>query len=570
MFQIRQYDVDASAPPITDDELRRRWAQFHHNIRMVAASRWRQVVGRLLGDDTWRYRAARLVGRPVLRVVRRVRGTRKKPPISLVETVEPDESYFPINYRPHLLERPVRSLEAQRDSGATVLRIDESSASPREVINRLNEELAAVTTTWVILADVADTLGDAVFASEVLATHAEDDADVVFADEFFASPHQPTLKSPAVGYHTLLSYNAVGRPALVRTRRLRDLGGFDAEAGWAFEHDVYLRLHEAGAVFQHVPLLVIGGRPAFAATREHLDGDTVAVVEHAIARRGWRGTVTPGDLPGTTRWRLEVPTPAPSIDILIPTRDRIDLVRRCVDSIRDLTTYPNYRIVILDNDSAEPASLAYFDDEGFPVVKCPGPFNYAHIVNRGVAAATAEYVVTLNNDTIIVTPDWLERLVALASLDDVGFVGACLLDQDGRREHEGIVITPYPQHLRTDSNYPVTNPYTVSVRDVAAVTGAVQMVRRTWWNELGGMDEDLAVVMNDVDICLRSLVAGRAVVFDPDVRLYHHVSSSRGSLDPLVDRNRFIRRWDIFGTFRDPYFPESLLLLGETMYYRFR
>ena len=109
-----------------------------------------------------------------------------------------------------------------------------------------------------------------------------------------------------------------------------------------------------------------------------------------------------------------------------------------------------------------------------------------------------------------------------------------------------------------------------ATRDVAAVTGAVQMVERAWWNELGGMDEQLKVVMNDVDICLRSHVSGRYVVYTPDVQLYHHVSSSRGSLDPLDDRNRFIRRWDIFGTFSDPYFPESLLLLGETMYYRFR
>ena len=570
MFQIRQYDVDVSAPPITDEELRRRWGQFHANIRMVSASRWRQTIGRLLGDETWRYRVARLVGRPLLRLVRRVRGTPKKPPTTIVETIEPDEAYFPINYRPHLLERPVRSLEAQRDSRTTVLRIDESAPDAHAAVEQLNRDLAAVRTTWVILADQADAPGDAIFAAEALVSVAEPDADVVFADEFWPSAHQPSLKSPAIGYHTLLSYNCVGRPAILRTARLREVGGFDVTAGWAAEHDLFLRLHEAGAVFQHLPQLVIGGRPPFTARREHLDADTVAVVARALERRGWSGTVVPGDLPGTTRWRTTVPQPAPSIDILIPTRDRVDLVRRCVDSIREQTTYPNYRIVILDNDSVQPESLAYFVDEGFPVVPCPGPFNYAHIVNRGVAAAEAEYVVTLNNDTVIVTPDWLERLVALACLEDVGFVGACLLDPEGHREHEGIVITPYPQHLRTDSNYPVTNQYAVSVRDVAAVTGAVQMVRRDWWNELGGMDEDLAVVMNDVDICLRSLVAGRAVVFDPDVRLYHHVSSSRGTLDPLVDRNRFIRRWDIFGTFKDPYFSESLLLLGETMYYRFR
>ena len=144
-------------------------------------------------------------------------------------------------------------------------------------------------------------------------------------------------------------------------------------------------------------------------------------------------------------------------------------------------------------------------------------------MNRGIGHSIADYVVTLNNDTILVTPDWLERMVSLASLPEIGIVGACLLDQDGRREHESIVIAPYPQHLRTDSNYPHVDQFTVAVRDVAAVTGAVQMVNRGFWESLGGMDELLKVAMNDVNICLRSQLEGRYVVYIPDVQLYHHV-----------------------------------------------
>jgi GT2 family glycosyltransferase len=102
------------------------------------------------------------------------------------------------------------------------------------------------------------------------------------------------------------------------------------------------------------------------------------------------------------------------------------------------------------------------------------------------------------------------------------------------------------------------------------VTGAVQMVRREFWQLLGGMDEQLKVVMNDVDICLRSQMEDRYVIYAPDVQLYHHVGASRGDLDPIDDRDRFVKRWDIFGSFRDPYFPESLLLLGEKMFYLLR
>ncbi len=569
MYEIRQHDVDTTAPAITDDELRRRWAQFHGNIRMVSGNRLRRTVGRMLGEDTIRYHVARFFGRPILRVVRKVRGTKKPEPTSKVEIDAPEEVYFPINYRPHLLPRPERSIDALRSEDVTIVRVDET-LSADEAITALNNAVGIASTTWLLIADVADAPGDARLASEVLLTHATANCDVVFADEYGPTPYAPTLKSPAVGPHTLLSYNVVGRPALLRLATVRRVGGFSREAGWAYEHDLYLRLSELDATFLHVPALLLGGRRPLAFHRDHIDADTQRVVTAAMERRGWSGTVEAGAFPGLVTWRVDVPTPPPSIDIVIPTRDRVDLVRRCIDAINDKTTYPNYDIIILDNDSVESETLDYFKTSPYRVVPCPGPFNYAHIVNRGVAHSNADFVVTLNNDTIVVTPDWLERLVGLAALPDVGFVGACLLDQEGRREHESIVISPYPQHLRTDSNYWHADSFVNATRNVAAVTGAVQMVERAWWNALGGMDESLRVVMNDVDICLRSLVHGRYVVYTPDVQLYHHVSSSRGSLDPLEDRNRFIRRWDIFGTFVDPYFPESLLLLGETMYYKFR
>ncbi len=570
MFEIRQFDVDEAKPVITDDELRRRWAQFHGNIHMVSGNRLRRTIGRMLGEDTARYHVARFFGRPILKLIRAVRGTTKPEPTTKLVVEAPDEVFFPINYRPHLLDQPERSTEGIAATDVVVVRVDESTPDADVLIRALNEAVESSTATWLLIADVADPPGDATLAREVLRTHAQGDDDVVFADEYGPTPHAPTLKSPAVGPHTLLSYNVVGRPALIRLDAIRRVGGFSPDAGWAYEHDLYLRLSEIDANFHHVAELLLGGRRTTSFERSHIDADTARIVRAALTRRNWPATVEVGEFAGLIKWRVAVPSPAPSIDIVIPTRDRVDLMRQCIDAIKEKTTYPNYNIIILDNDSVDPEALAYFRESPYLVVPCPGPFNYAHIVNRGVAHSSADYVVTLNNDTIVVTPDWLERLVGLAALPDVGFVGACLLDQDGRREHESIVISPYPQHLRTDSNYWHADSFVHSTRDVAAVTGAVQMVERSWWNELGGMDEQLKVVMNDVDICLRSQVRGRYVVYTPDVQLYHHVSSSRGSLDPLEDRNRFIRRWDIFGTFADPYFPESLLLLGETMYYRFR
>ena len=573
MSGIQQFNIEESLPVLTDRDLRRRWAQFHGSIRMVSGNRLQRGIGRLLGDDTWRYRAARVMGRPLLRLYRAATGRQKRVvprDARVVAPVDPDLA-FPINYQPQPLATLKISFEADhRFASVLVVELDDD-APPAQASDQLNDALAATDATWILVLDRSATPTERVATTRLLLDHARDEDDVVFADETGPNPATPILKSPAVGTHTLLSYDVVGRPALIRVSRLRAVGGFATDAGRAVEHDAYLRLSEDGATFRHVALVLPGGRGPRAFDPAQINDATVRVVEAALARRGWSGRVVADDeVAGLVHWRLDPPTPAPSIDIVIPTRDRLDLVRRCLDAIETTTTYPNYDIIILDNDSKEPETLDFFATTRYRVVACPGPFNYAHIVNRGVSHSNAQYVVTLNNDTIVITPDWLERLVALCALPDVGIVGGCLIDQNGRREHESIVISPYPQHLRTDSNYPHRDQFSRATRDVAAVTGAVQMVAREFWEELGGMDETLKVVMNDVDICLRAQVRGRHVVYTPDVQLYHHVSSSRGTLDPLDDRNRFIRRWDIFGSFRDPYFPESLLLLGETMYYRYR
>lgn len=553
--------------------MKRRWAAFHLDMHRMSGQRWQRILGELLGEDTRRYRTARFFGRPILQLFRRVRASnlqndraRARAQFAHAPLPELESTVFPKNYSPKTNIRFVNldSFEVPTDDVTTIVIDEQLPAS--EAVDAANAALAAASTTWIFVCDI--TRSDEDRTTTLLALFNQvDDADVIFSDETSPNIFAPLFKFPAVPPHTLLSYNLVGRPALLRVATLRRIGGFNVDAGWAFEHDAYLRLSEADAVFRHVNLVLPAGRPDIAFERDHIDADTCRVVDRALTRRGWRGSVEPGQLPGLVHWTLDVASPQPSIDVIIPTRDRIDLVRNCIQALEDKTTYENWNIILLDNDSIEPESLEYFAQSKYRVVPCPGPFNYAKIVNRGVAHSSADYVVTLNNDTILMTPDWLERMVSLAALPDVAVVGACLWDQYGQREHESIVVSPYPQHLRTDSNYPHVDQFTLATRDVAAVTGAVQMVRRDVWDSLGGMDERLAVTMNDVDLCLRAQSDTRYVIYTPDVQLIHHVSSSRGSLDPLEDRNRFIRRWDIFGTFKDPFFPEPLLLLGETMYY---
>jgi GT2 family glycosyltransferase len=562
---FQRFDTDA-AVPLSERDLKRRWAVFHKAIHDMSGKKWQRVLGQMLGINTVRYKVARFFGRPLLQLLRLLRGSPRGGDRVVAPLVGP--TVFPHNFRPPTAAPPEAVADQEDHSSLVeVFVLDESNDSVPAVIKSINELVASTNATWLFLADHSVSDIDQRSSVAALLARAHENNDVAFADEYGPNPNAPIFKSPAVGPHTLLSYNTVGRPALVRVTTLRDIGGFSLEAGWAFEHDLYLRLREHEARFHHVALLLPAGRPAIGFSSSHISDDSCRVVQAALERRGLRGTATAGPLGGSVTWTLTPPSPEPTIDIIIPTRDRVDLMRQCLQAVESKTTYTNYDIIILDNNSKDPATLEFFAETKYRVVPCPGVFNYARIVNRGVSHSNADFVVTLNNDTVLDSPDWLERMVSLASLPDVSFVGACLLDQDGRHEHESIVIAPYPQHLRTDSNYPHVDQFVSATRDVAAVTGAVQMVRRELWQSLGGMDEELKVSMNDVDICLRSQLDGRFVIYAPDVRLYHHVSSSRGKLDPLTDRNRFIQRWDIFGSFRDPYFPASLQLLGETVYY---
>jgi GT2 family glycosyltransferase len=249
------------------------------------------------------------------------------------------------------------------------------------------------------------------------------------------------------------------------------------------------------------------------------------------------------------------------VEIVIPTRDRLELLTACLESITSLTTYPNYRITILDNDSRDADILAFFAATSHQVVPCPGPFNYAAIMNRGVAHTSAAFVVTLNNDTIVQTPDWLERMVAVAQLPEVGVVGTRQVDPDHGVVHAGVVLMPTPEHVRFADTSNYASMIGGMSRDVVAVTGACTMMRREVWDALGGLDETLRVVFNDIDLCLRSYELGYFTVYLDDVVLQHRESSSRGATVHHDDMGRFFARWDIFGSFRDPYAPAAMDLL---------
>ncbi|HEY5010684.1 MAG TPA: hypothetical protein VIH73_05965, partial [Acidimicrobiales bacterium] len=255
MPAFKRFDLDGESdqPVVTDHEMKLRWAAFHGDMRRMSGAWWQQVLGQLLGEDTRRYRVARRFGRPLLQAGRRLRASRRHEPTRATAQFaralnkESDSDAFPLNYSPKTAVRFINlaAYEVSTNDVTTVV-LDETLPA-KDAIDAANAALETSTATWIFLCDTSSTEDERSTALRALFNSATFHDDVVFSDEVGPNYLAPLFKFRSVPPHTLLSYNLVGRPALVRVRTLRKLGGFDVEAGWAFEHDAYLRLREADA-----------------------------------------------------------------------------------------------------------------------------------------------------------------------------------------------------------------------------------------------------------------------------------------------------------------------------------
>jgi GT2 family glycosyltransferase len=260
-----------------------------------------------------------------------------------------------------------------------------------------------------------------------------------------------------------------------------------------------------------------------------------AVQRHLI-RRGIEASISP-TLQGCRRIRYQLPPSLPLVSIIIPTRDALAILRRCVDGVLAKTTYARYEVLVIDNQSRDPAAMAYLREiaahPAVQVLQFDQPFNFSAINNFAAKEARGELLCLLNNDTEVITPDWLDEMVGHLMQDQIGVVGAKLFYPDGRVQHGGDTVGPggCANHLhngiaRDDPGY---CHRAVVAQDLSAVTAACLLTRRDLYLELGGLDARwLRVAFNDVDYCLRVRAAGWRVVWTPHAELYHHESVSRG------------------------------------------
>jgi GT2 family glycosyltransferase len=273
-----------------------------------------------------------------------------------------------------------------------------------------------------------------------------------------------------------------------------------------------------------------------------------------------------------------VTAPEPLVSLIIPTRDKPDLLRTCLDSIRAKTTYGNYEILVVDNNSEEAETFVYFEelarDGRVRVVPYPHPFNYSGINNAAVRLARGSIIGLVNNDIEVISPDWLTEMVSWAQQPGIGCVGAKLLYPDDTVQHAGVILgiggVAGHSHKMSPRNAHGYFSRLKVAQTLSAVTAACMLVRKSIYAEVRGMDsENLKVAFNDVDFCLKVRSAGYRNVWTPFAELYHHESKSRGIEDTPEKQERFRRevetmlvRWG-HNLRNDPYYSQHLTQTHE-------
>ncbi len=374
-------------------------------------------------------------------------------------------------------------------------------------------------------------------------------------------------------------FSVFSRELLEGTELFRS--GFDGSQ----DHDMILRLTSNAKKVVHVPKLMYYWRSHKNSTASDISAKpyAIAAAKGAVAdhleKSGFKNFEIRSTRAFDTIFEIKYEILSEDkISILIPNKDHVDDLRRCIESIKTRSTYDNYEIIIIENNSEEKATFDYYrtldEQEKITVVMYEGEFNYSKINNFGAGFATGKYLLLLNNDTQVITMNWLENMLMYAQRDDVGAVGAKLYYGDRTIQHAGVVVGLGAHRTAGHTHYKINYDNLgymgklCYAQNVSAVTGACLMVKKSLYDEFGGLDEEFKVALNDVDFCLRLLEKGYLNVFTPFAELYHFESASRG-ID-VVDEAKakryeeesehFRKKWRAFLEKGDPYYNPNFSL----------
>lgn len=422
------------------------------------------------------------------------------------------------------------------------------------IAQNTNAALASATGDYIGLLDHDDLLTPDALYEVVKMINENDRPQVLYSDEdkitMDLSEHfQPHMK-PDYNKDLLRSNNYITHFFVAERMLVEEVGGEDGEYNGAQDYDLILKCTERAKGIAHIPRILYHWRVHKASTADNpaskmyaFDAGKRAIEDH-LKRCGEIGKVSHEKDLGFYRVKYQVQG-SPLISIIIPNKDQVESLDKCLRSI-EKSSYKNYEIIIVENNSTEDETFAYYkkiESDKIRIVYWSDEFNYSAINNFGVKHARGDYLLLLNNDVEVIATDWLEELTANCQRKDVGIVGARLYYPDDTIQHAGIVIgiggvagALFVGMPRMFTGY----LHKAAIQqDLSAVTAACMMVKRSVYEELGGLEEELKVAFNDVDFCLRAREKGYLVVYDPNVELYHFESKSRGTEDSKEKIRRF-------------------------------
>lgn len=407
------------------------------------------------------------------------------------------------------------------------------------------------------------------------AVYTDEDKVTTGLDEHF----QPHLK-PDFNLDLLRSNNYICHFFVVRRSIVQKVGGFCQEFDGAQDHDFIFRCIETAEKVGHIPEILYHWRTHKASTADNpaskmyaFDAGKRAIEAH-LKRTGTEGIVS--HTPDLGFFRVKYPVQGqPLVSVIIPNKDEKETLKACIDSIREKTEYPNYEIIIVENNSTTDEIFQYYkelsQDPRIRLLRWKKEFNYSAINNYGVRHANGEYLLFLNNDVTVITPGWIKELLGVCQRPEVGAAGVKLIYPDNTIQHAGCVIGlgGIAGHMFVDMPANRTGYlHKASIlQDMSAVTAACMMMKRTAFEEAGGFTEKLSVAFNDVDLCLKVRKNHKLIVYDPYVQLYHMESKTRGAEDNKEKVRRFQEeieymrcQWLDILKKGDPYYNKNLSL----------
>lgn len=411
-----------------------------------------------------------------------------------------------------------------------------------------NIALAMAKGEFISLLDHDDLLLPNALYETVLKINEHPDADLIYSDEDKLEDdryHVEPFFKPDWSPDFLNSCNYITHFATIRAGIMKKVKGFTPGTQGAQDWDLFLRIAAVTDKIYHIPKIIYTWRKSATSTAQTANSKPYAyinqkkVLRKNIAARKLNASVEAHPALGFWRTRYTIEG-TPLVSIVIPTKDNLKFITQCVDSILENTSYPYFEIVIVDTGSSDPQVEAYYqkvieNNTDVKVVRWKKPFNFSGACNLGTEKSKGEYILFLNNDTEVITPDWIQGLLEHAQRPNVGMVGAKLLFPSGNIQHAGVVLSErdvaFHSFYNQDPVQDIFNYiYVANIRNTAAVTAACSMVSRKKINEVGGFDTKLRVTYNDVDLCLKLLDKGYVNVYNPFVELFHYESVSVGKI----------------------------------------